>query len=122
MSERPGLTNTHVQQALMGEAIDSGSVGFLVWDDDRRYVAANAAACRLLGCTLEEIIGARVGERTPEGADVVAMVIRQERSQGLLTFERFDGGGMVEVEYVTFETRAAGLPYMASLIWPAEGS
>src|SRR5438094_926393 len=47
----------------MGEAIATAAVGFLVWDDERRYVAANAAACELLGCTLERIIGATLGER-----------------------------------------------------------
>jgi len=73
----------------MGEAIATAAVGFLVWDDERRYVAANAAACELLGCTLERIIGATVGERTQDGAEVVS-------------------------------GRAAGLPYMASLIWRAD--
>ena len=119
MSERAGLTNRHVQQTLLGEAIAAGSVGFLVWDDERRYVAANAAACELLGCSLEQIIGATVGERTQGGAEVVAHVIRQDRSHGRLSVERFDGGGTIEVEFVTFATRSAGLPYMASLIWPA---
>jgi PAS domain-containing protein len=120
--QREGLTNPHVQQTLMGEAIATAPVGFLLWDDNRRYVAANAAACKLLGCSLEQIIGARVGERTPDGAEGVAMVVRQERSQGKLTVDRFDGSGTTEVEYVTFGTRAAGLPYMASIIWPAAGS
>jgi len=119
VSEPGGLTNLHIQQTLMGEAIASGAVGFLVWDDNRRYVAANAAACELLGCSLDEIIGATVGEHTQEGAEVVTHVIRRERSRGTLVVERFDGGGAIEVEYVTFATRAAGLPYMASLIWPA---
>ena len=83
------MTNRFVQQTLMGEAIATAAVGFLVWDDERRYVAANTAACELLGCTLERIIGV-------------------------------DGGGTVVIEYVTFSTRAAGLPYMASLIWRAD--
>ncbi len=104
----------------MGEAIATAAVGFLVWDDQRRYVAANAAACELLGCTLERIIGATVGERTQDGAEVVSGVIRQERSRGRVNVERFDGGGTVVIEYVTFSTRAAGLPYMASLIWRAD--
>jgi len=118
--DHEGLTNPHVQQTLLAEAIATASVGFVVWDDERRYVAANAAACDLLGCTLEEIIGATVGERTPDGADVVASVIRRELSQGRLTVDRFDGSGTFEVEYVTFSTSTAGLPYMASIIWPAE--
>jgi len=119
VSELPGLTNMHVQQTLMGESIAAASVGFLLWDDDRRYVAANAAACELLGCSLEEIIGATVGEHTEDGAEVVAQAIRRERSRGTLIVDRFDGSGTIEVEYLTFATSAAGLPYMASLIWLA---
>jgi len=121
VSPHEGLTNPHVQQTLMAEAIATASVGFLVWDDERRYVAVNAAACELLGCSLEEIIGSTVGTQTPDGADVVASVLRKERSEGRLAVERFDGSGTMEVEYVTFSTTAAGLPYMASLIWPAGG-
>jgi len=119
VSPHEGLTNPHVQQTLMAEAIATASVGFLVWDDERRYVAVNAAACELLGCSLEEIIGSTVGTKTPDGADVVASVLRKERSQGSLTVERFDGRDSIDVEYVTFSTSAAGLPYMASVIWPA---
>ena len=36
-----------------------------------------------------------------------------------MTFERFDGG-RATVEYLTFATRTAGMPHMASVIWPAE--
>ena len=122
MGDGDGLTNPHVQETLLAEAIGAGNVGFLVWDETRRYVAANAAACRLLGGTLEQIVGATVGERTRDGDDVVASALREVRSTGRITAERFDGSGPVELEFVTFPTRAAGLPYMASLIWPAAGT
>jgi PAS domain S-box-containing protein len=115
-----GLTNPLLQQTLMAEAIATAVVGFVVWDDDRRYVAANAAACELLGCTLEQIVGSTVGDRTEDGAEVVAGVIREQRSGGRVTVQRFDGAGSVVLEYLTFSTRAVGLPYMASVIWPAE--
>jgi PAS domain-containing protein len=115
-----GLTNPHVQESILGEAAAGAGVGILVWDDTRCYVAVNARACSLLGCTLEEIIGATVGEQTPGGPEMVGHVVRGERLRGRLTTERFDGSGTVELEYLTFPTRAAGLPYMASVIWPVE--
>jgi PAS domain-containing protein len=115
----PGLANPYVQETLLGEACAAAEVGVLVWDDDRRYIAVNARACEILGCTLEQILGAVVGERTVGSRDVVEDVLRGEGGRGRLTVERFDGGGAVEIEYVTFATRAAGLPYMASVIWPA---
>jgi len=108
------------QLALLGEAVEwLHDVAVFVWDEDRHYVAANQAACDLLGSTLDEIIGATVGERTKDGEDVVGRAIRQDVSRGRLTAERFDGSGEVTLEYLTFATHAAGLPYMASLIWPA---
>jgi len=36
-----------------------------------------------------------------------------------VTAERWDGE-TITLEYVSFATRTAGLPYMASLIWRAE--
>jgi PAS domain-containing protein len=113
------LTSPHVQATLLSEAIQTAEVGFLVWDDDRHYVAANAAACSLLGCTLEQLLGSVVGERTVGGDEVVERVVRGQGGRGRVTFERFDGG-RATLEYVTFSTRTAGLPYMASVIWPAE--
>ena len=113
------LTAPHVQATLLAEAVQTAEVGFLVWDDDRHYIAANAAACTLLGCTLDELLGSVVGERTIEGQDVVDDVVRGRGGRGRVTFERFDGG-RATVEYLTFATRTAGMPHMASVIWAAE--
>jgi PAS domain-containing protein len=98
--------------------VQTAEVGFLVWDDERHYVAANSAACALLGCTLEELLGSVVGERTVEGQSVVDEVVRGRGGRGRVTFERFDGGHAT-LEYLTFATRTAGLPHMASVIWEA---
>ena len=112
------LTAPHVQATLLAEAVQTGEVGFVVWDDDRHYIAANAAACSLLGCTLEQLLGSVVGERTVEGEELVERVGRGHGGHGRVAFERFDGG-RAEIEYLTFSTKTAGLPYMASVIWPA---
>jgi PAS domain-containing protein len=113
------LTSPHVQATLLSEAIQTAEVGFVIWDDDRHYIAANAAACALLGCTLEQLLGSVVGERTVRGEEVVEQVVRGHGGRGRVVFERFDGV-RAELEYLTFSTRTAGLPYMASIIWPAE--
>jgi PAS domain S-box-containing protein len=113
------LIAPHVQETLLAEAIQTAEVGFIVWDDDRHYIAANAEACALLGCTLEQLLGSEVGARTVEGKELVERVVRGQGGRGRVAFERFDGG-TAELEYLTFETKTAGLPYMASVIWPAE--
>ena len=115
------LLASQVQATLLAEAIEGAEVGFLVWDDDRHYIAANTAACSLLGCTLEQLLGSVVGERTVEGKELVERVVRGHGGRGRVAFERFDGG-TAELEYLTFSTKTAGLPYMASVIWPAEGA
>ena len=113
------LIAPHVQATLLAEAIQTAEVGFIVWDDDRHYIAANAQACALLGCTLEQLLGSEVGSRTAQGEELVQEVVRGQGRRGRVVFERFDGGE-AELEYLTFETKTAGLPYMASVIWPAE--
>jgi len=103
----------------MAEAIASAEVGFIVWDEDRRYTAANARACELLGCTLEELLGSVVGERTVHGEQLMENVVRAEGGRGRVTFERFNGG-QATLEYLTFAVTTAGMPFMASVVWPAE--
>ena len=112
------LIAPHVQATLLAEAIQTAEVGFIVWDDDRHYIAANDRACSLLGCTLEQLLGSEVGSRTVEGKELVERVVGGQGRRGRVAFERFDGG-RAEIEYLTFSTKTAGLPYMASVIWPA---
>jgi PAS domain-containing protein len=117
-TDRAGLANTQVQLTLLAETAASATVGMIVWDEDRRYIAANARACELLACTLEELLGSVVGSRTADGKATVERVVRGESRTGELEAERFDGQP-IRLSYLTFETRTAGLPYMASIIWPA---
>jgi PAS domain-containing protein len=114
--QQPPLSVPFVQSALLAEAIQHAEIGFLVWGDDRRYVAANRQACKLLGCTLEELIGSVVGSRTSDGPAVVDRVVREAGGLGELAVTRFDGVE-IRVGYVSFGTRIGGVQYMASSIW-----
>jgi PAS domain S-box-containing protein len=114
------LASPELQATLLAEAIGSADVGFVVWDDDRHYIAVNDRACELLGCTREELLGSRVGERTVAGDEAVESVVREDGGRGTLTVERFDGG-TIRVGYVSFATRTSSLPYMASVIWEEPG-
>ncbi len=118
--QRRALADPAVQLTLLGEAVAAADLGFLVWDEDRHYVAANQAACRILGVALEELLGSVVGSRTDAGDERVTTVVRQEGGRGELVADRFDGSGPVRLGYVTFSTRTASLPFMASIIWPVE--
>jgi PAS domain S-box-containing protein len=117
--DRPALSIPHVQSALLSEAVRHAAVGVLVWDDDRRYVAANPMACELLGCTVEELVGSVVGDHTEQGEETVEQVIRDHGGIGEVTITRFDGAGDVRLAFVSFTTSIAGVPYLGSIVWPA---
>ena len=122
MSATPSLARPEIQAELISEALGSASVGFLVWDESRRYIAANAAACEILGTTLEELLGREVGGQTVEGAQAVEEALKSGFTTGTATVERFDGRGSVEVFFATFATKTAGMPFMATVIAPVESA
>ena len=118
--EQAKLGHEDIQAQLIAEALLAAEVGFIVWDEDRRYIAANDAACRMLGTTRDDLLGRTVGDRTSGGAAVVDEAVRKQQLTGTLTAEKFDGSGPVALNYTTFVTRTAGMPFMASVIWPAD--
>jgi PAS domain-containing protein len=118
--EPKALADAEIQLTLLGEAVASANVGFLVWDEDRHYIAANACACEILGCTLEQLLGSVVGGQTPEGDEMVERTVRGEGGRGEIVVRRFDTGEPIRLGYVTFVTRTASLPFMASVIWQIE--
>jgi PAS domain S-box-containing protein len=116
MRTSPSIGRPEIQAELISEALYSASVGFLVWDEDRRYVAANAAACEILGATLEELLGQDIEAHTAAGLDGGALT--SEFSSGETVVQRFDGRRPVEVFFATFPTKTAGMPFMATVISP----
>ena len=120
MATSPPLAQPEIQAELISEALRSAGVGFLVWDESRRYVAANAAACEILGTTLDELLGQEVGGHTVEGAAAIDEALAHGFSSGKAVVRRFDGRGPVEVFYATFTTKAAGMPFMATVIAPLQ--
>jgi PAS domain-containing protein len=118
MTTAPSLARPEIQAELISEALASANVGFLVWDEHRRYVAANAAACEILGTTLEEVLGRQVGAETLEGVEAIDEALAAGFASGKAVVQRFDGRGPVEVFYATFTTKTAGMPFMATVIAP----
>lgn len=111
------LAQPEIQAQLLAEALLGASVGLLVWDEDRRYIAANAAACEILGTTLEGLLGQRVGDHTPQGTEAVDEALAAGGFHaGTATVDRFDGSGQVEVFFATFTTTTAGMPFMATIL------
>jgi PAS domain-containing protein len=113
-----GIEATRLAQiALLGEAAECMSdVAVFVWDEDRNYVAANDAACELIGRTREELLQMKVGDMTVDRAQPhFDNVQHRDVHTGTLTVDRPDGP--VEIAWITCHTRVAGLPYMVSFCW-----
>jgi PAS domain S-box-containing protein len=119
MTATPSLARPEIQAELISEALASASVGFLVWDEHRRYIAANAAACEILGTTLEELLGREVGGQTVDGLEAVDDALKSGFASGTAKVKRRDGREPIEIFYATFTTRTAGMPFMATVIAPA---
>jgi PAS domain-containing protein len=120
MSTSPSLARPEIQAELISDALASAGVGFVVWDEHRRYIAANAAACEILGTTLEELLGREVGGHTLEGAGAVDEALASGFTSGTAVVERPDGREPVAVFYATFTTKTAAMPFMATVIAPLQ--
>jgi PAS domain-containing protein len=120
VSESPSLARPEIQAELILDALRSASVGFLVWDEDRRYIAANEAACEILGTTLEDLLGRRVGDQTVEGIEALDESVNRGFATGRATVQPLDGRAPREVFYATFATRTAGMPFMATVLAPMQ--
>ena len=118
MTTPPPHARPEIQAELISEALSSASVGFLVWDEDRCYIAANAAACEILGTTLEELLGQEVGAHSTAGLHTLGEALESGFASGQAVVQRLDGSGPVEVFYATFTTKTAGMPFMATVIAP----
>ena len=118
MTTTPGIARPEIQAELISEALGSASVGFLVWDEHRRYIAANAAACEILGTTLEELLGQEVGGHTDASRESIDEVVAAGFASGEARVQRFDGQGPIDIFHVTFATTTAGMPFMATVIAP----
>jgi len=79
------LADPLIQSQLQAEAMESATVGFLVWDEDRRYIAANNAACEILGTTLDELLGQRVGGHTTDAEGLIEEALRKGYAPGPLS-------------------------------------
>ena len=58
MADDPVLAraNTLFQQTLLGDASEHAEIGVMVWNEERRYVAANDAACRMIGVSRSTLL------------------------------------------------------------------
>ena len=109
-----------IQQTLLGEAVDAGPAAVFVLDEDRRYVAVNETACRLLGYERHELLAldpAALAEQSEVDAGF-AELGRTGRASGTIDL-RTKAGEAVGVTYVASATTAARMRFWICVAFPA---
>jgi PAS domain-containing protein len=91
----------------------------LVWNEERRYVAVNTFACRMLGVSREELLGSQVGDQNPTPAAQDAIEASLEE---LPAFGRTPLPNGIIVDWITVASDVAGLPHIVGLMWDANAS
>jgi PAS domain S-box-containing protein len=110
-----------IQQTLLGEAVDAGPAAIFVLGEDRKYVAVNETACRLLGYERRELLALDPGDLAPE-SDVSARFEELGRAgqlSGTVNL-RTKSGELVGVTYRACETTAARMRFWISVAFPDE--
>src|SRR5688500_181636 len=89
-----------IQHALLGEAVDECPAAIFVLGEDRKYVAVNAFACKLLGYERGELLTLDPAEVGPE-PDVVAHLaeLNREGEVGGKAQLRAKSGELIDVTY-----------------------
>ena len=112
-----------MQETLIGEATATGSAAVVLSDDDLHYVAANDAACDLLGYSRREllaldvsdvVLGEAEGLRHASGA-----VIDGATHHGNARVRRKDGLE-IDVAYVSFRGSFSALRQVVTVTWPID--
>ena len=112
------MPNEPVQMMLLGDAAEHAGVGVVVWNAERRYVAANPCACELLGTTRDALLAAPVGttNRSDEARAAIDSLVANVPAQGSTPFTRTDGTA-IELAWFVFPTTIAGLDHIVGFMW-----
>lgn len=112
-----------LQETLIGEAAATGLAAVFLSDDDLRYVAANDAACDLLGYSRSELLALEVSEivlSEPEQLRHASQaVIDGATHHGSAVVRRKDGAE-IDVGYVSFRGSISALSQVVTVTWPLD--
>jgi PAS domain S-box-containing protein len=109
-----------VQVTLLGDAWERAEIGAVVFNDARRYLAANPAYCALTGYTREEITDLRAGHNLQleemSQVDFIHRITEGHRRLGEAVIRHKDGTE-VPVSYMVIPSQVSELPCYIGLVW-----
>ena len=109
-----------IQQTLLGEAWDHAEEAVIVFDDDRNILAYNAAYCRLIGYTDDQLAGlARGGSLVIDAQSFSTfeqLLDADLPATGSAALRRGDGTE-IAVGYRLLRTTAANMPCFLGVVW-----
>jgi len=115
------VTHELVQKSLVGEALEHGPVAVFVADDDGRYLAVNAYACKLLGYTRAELLDLRVPDVVVDPAAQASYgEMRRNGSHAGLTRLRRSDGSELELHFRASQTTVGGMLVYIGTYWPVD--
>ena len=113
-----------VQLTLLGDAWENAEIGAVVFDKERRYLAANPAYCALTGYPREEITELRAGHNLHldemSQAEFIDRITHLDHV-GQAKIIRNDGTPLL-VSYLVVPTEVSERPYYIGLVWPQDSS
>jgi PAS domain-containing protein len=95
-----------LHQTLLGDAWEHARVAVAVFDDDRRFIAFNAAFCRLTGFRRDELLSTERAPELPTGRGAAELGCSDGRA--------------LPVDSWAIDTTVSGLPYSVALFWPRD--
>ena len=109
-----------IQASLIGEALDRGPVAVVVADEDKRYVAVNDYACRLLGYTREEFLSLGIEDvaRSPDWEERFADLGTAGKLSGIAIAAAKDGTELT-FHYRAEQATVAGMSVYVGVGWIA---
>lgn len=114
------VANDLIQMSLIGEALECGPVAVFVADEQGRYLAVNAYACKLLGYERHELLDLRVTDVAvnEDAAHDYDEMRRRKRHDGA-TMLRHKDGSELPMQFRASETTVGGMPLYIGICWPA---
>ncbi|HEX4929591.1 MAG TPA: PAS domain S-box protein [Gaiellaceae bacterium] len=107
-----------VQKSLVGEALEHGPMAIFVADENGRYIAVNAYACKLLGYTRDELLGLHLSEvAVNPGALEDFDEMRRNRRRAGTTVLRHRDGSELAMNFRASETTVGGMPLYIGICW-----